>query len=109
MTDNDMIKYLRTKGLGNGACLGHHSGTMDLIADRFIDLLAENNRQNATIEKCVNACVKKEDTTQLIAQERNQYFDELQMAKAEIENLKERLSHTVGIDNTKQNGCFPFD
>lgn len=51
MTDNEMIKYLRTKGLSNGASLGSHSGTMDLIADRFIELLAENNRQQAEIER----------------------------------------------------------
>ena len=51
MTDYGMIKYLRTKGLGNGASSGSHSGTMDLIADRFIELLAENNRQQAEIER----------------------------------------------------------
>lgn len=61
--------------------------------------------QRVAIEKCMNIILKKEDMTQLIAEERNQYYNELQMAKAEIE----RLSHAVGIDNTKQNGCFPFD
>ena len=67
------------------------------------------NRQKATIEKCADTLCKKEDMAQLIAEERKQYYDELQTAKAEIESLKERLSHTVGIDNTKQNGYFPFD
>lgn len=70
------------------------------------ELLAE---QKAEIERCVDTLCKKEDMVQLIAEERQQYYDELQIAKAEIENLKERLSHAVGIDNTKQNGCFPFD
>jgi len=29
--------------------------------------------------------------------------------KAEIEGLKTKLSHSIGVDNTNQNGCFPFD
>lgn len=28
---------------------------------------------------------------------------------AEIEKLKEELNHSIGTDNTKKNGCFPFD
>lgn len=51
MTDNEMIKYLRDHGLTNGCSLGHHSGTNDLIADRLLELLEENNCQNAEIER----------------------------------------------------------
>jgi hypothetical protein len=29
--------------------------------------------------------------------------------KAEIERLQEKLSHSIGVDNTKEYGCFPFD
>ena len=29
--------------------------------------------------------------------------------KAEIERLKDKLNHSIGVDNTKENGCFPFD
>lgn len=53
------------------------------------DVLDIYNRQKATIEKCADTLCKKEDMTQLIAEKRNQYYDELQAAKAEIERLKE--------------------
>ena len=29
--------------------------------------------------------------------------------QAEIESLKNKLNHSIGIDNIKENGCFPFD
>ena len=29
--------------------------------------------------------------------------------KADIERLQEKLSHSIGVDNTKEYGCFPFD
>lgn len=29
--------------------------------------------------------------------------------KAEIERVKEILNRSIGIDNTKEKGCFPFD
>lgn len=51
MTDNEMIKCLQTKGCNNGSSLGHHSGKMDLIADRLLELITENNRQKAEIER----------------------------------------------------------
>ena len=28
---------------------------------------------------------------------------------AEIERLQEKLAHSTGVDNTKENGYFPFD
>ena len=27
----------------------------------------------------------------------------------EIAKLQEKLSHSIGVDNTKEYGCFPFD
>lgn len=34
---------------------------------------------------------------------------ENEQLKAEIERLKEQLDHSIGIDKTKNDGCFPFD
>ena len=50
MKDNEMIQYLREHGLTNGCSLGYHSGTNDLIADRILELLTENNRLKEEIE-----------------------------------------------------------
>ena len=36
-------------------------------------------------------------------------LDLINRQRAEIERLKEQLDHSIGIDNTKNNGCFPFD
>lgn len=36
-------------------------------------------------------------------------FNVFNRLKAEIERLKEKLNHSIGIDNTKENGYFPFD
>ena len=49
------------------------------------------NRQKAEIEKCVNTLCKKEDMMQLIAEERQQYYDELQTARAEIDRLNKKV------------------
>ena len=51
MTDNEIIKALESVGTSTGVALGHHSGKADLIADRFRELLEENNRQKAEIER----------------------------------------------------------
>lgn len=44
-------------------------------------------RQLAEIDRLQTALFKKEDTMQIIAKEKQQYFDELQTAKSEIERL----------------------
>lgn len=36
-------------------------------------------------------------------------LDLINRQKAEIERLKTELTHSIGIDNTNKNGCFPFD
>ena len=51
MTDYQMVEYLQQYGLSNGTSLGHHSGTMDLIADRFVELLNKNDRQRIEIKR----------------------------------------------------------
>lgn len=45
------------------------------------------NSQQAEIERLQTALLNKEDTMQIIAKEKQQYFDELQTAKSEIERL----------------------
>lgn len=36
-------------------------------------------------------------------------LDLINRQKEEIERLQEKLSHSIGVDNTKEYGCFPFD
>ena len=36
-------------------------------------------------------------------------FDLINRQKEEIESLKDKLNHSIGIDNSKENGYFPFD
>lgn len=47
MTDSEIIKECRRKGLQNGSVLGFHSGFMDIVADRFEELMSENERLKA--------------------------------------------------------------
>ena len=64
------------------------------------DVLDIYNRQKATIEKCADTLCKKEDMAQLITEERQLYYDEWQMAKAEIERLNIQLNNAyeyIGI------------
>lgn len=36
-------------------------------------------------------------------------IDLINRQKAEIESLKDKLNHSIGVNNTRENGCFPFD
>ena len=56
MTDNEIIKALNSNGTSTGVALGHHSGKADIIADRFRELIDENNRQKAEIERLNKDC-----------------------------------------------------
>lgn len=50
------------------------------------------NRQQAEIERLQTALFKQEETMQIIAKEKQQYFDELQTAKAEaVREFADRL------------------
>lgn len=51
MTDDEIIKALNSNGTSTGVALGHHSGKADIIADRFRELIGENKRQKAEIER----------------------------------------------------------
>lgn len=65
-----------------------------------IELCDIIEKQKVTIDKCMNVILKKEDTEQSISRERQQYYDELQAARAEIEKLNIKLSRAyeyIGI------------
>ena len=51
MTDDDIVKALDNVGTATGVALGQHSGQADIIADRFRELIDENNCQKAEIER----------------------------------------------------------
>ena len=96
MTDNEIIKALEHCSADDSWCddCPYENLCTDTDITKFaLDLI---NRQKAEIDKCVNTLCKKEDTTQLIAKERQQYYDELQQANAEIERLN---SPVLMIDN----------
>ena len=60
MTDNEIMKALDSVGTATGVVLGHHSGQADIIADRFRELIDENNRQKAEIERLKKEVEDKE-------------------------------------------------
>lgn len=89
MTDNEIIKECRKKGLQNGSTIGLHSGFMDIVADRFEELLIENERLE-TENKCYAEL------------EQGCYVTGYKNIKAEaykecIEKIKEEI-YTVGFD-----------
>ena len=51
MTDNEIMKALDSVGTATGVALGPHSEQADIIADRFRELIDENNCQKAEIER----------------------------------------------------------
>ena len=52
---------------------------------------------------------KGEELKQNILDLINRQDEELNRLQAENERLRKRLDLSVGMDNTKNNGCFPFD
>lgn len=88
MTDAEIKKSLECCIFGD--CLGCIYGETDqrhCKDDLMQNALNLINRQQAKFAKCADAFLKKEDITQAIANERQQYYDELQTAKVEIEML----------------------
>lgn len=85
--------------------------------------MAENESLKAEVERLLNfekfigATIERQETEieRLQAKNSNLTSDlsslqnDLSSAKAEIERLKERLNSSIAIDNTKNDGCFPFD
>lgn len=98
MTDNEMIKYLRTKGLGNGASLGSHSGKIDLIADRLLELLAENNRQQAEIERLTEENKIIDLNRKMALLEKEPLYHKLKTAKSEaIREFVDEIQKEINI------------
>ncbi len=63
MTDNEIIKVLDSVGTATGIALGHHSGQADIIADRFRELIEENNSQKAEIERLKGSIITNNSMT----------------------------------------------
>ena len=56
------------------------------------ELTEENERLREQNEKCQSVALKQEDTMQIIAQEKQAYYDELQTIKADtVRKMQERL------------------
>ena len=106
LSDSEIIKECRNKGLQNGSTLGSHSGFMDIVADRFEELLVENER--------LKSCVKSEDEVRDIAKRtmvplvkeitREQIDIAVKYAKAEaykecIEKVKEKANKCFASRN----------
>ena len=104
MTDAEIIKALECCISNDGNCdiCPQHSGTC--VNDLLMSSLDLINRQKAEIEKCVNTLCKKEDMMQLIAEERQQYYDELQTARAEIDRLNKKVCELSEVLPSKRNG-----
>lgn len=76
-------------------------GHMDYTDDEIIKAL------ECCINDNCNDCPETFGNCELTAM-RNA-LDLLKRQRAEIERLQEKLNHSIGVDNTKENGCFPFD
>ena len=92
LTDNEIVKECRKKGLQNGSTLGFHSGFMDIIADRFEELIAEINRLKNELHLKVE-----------YIHEQVEVIDE---KKAEIERLKEEKDEYAYLYNKHINTAF---
>ncbi|MBR3974390.1 MAG: hypothetical protein IKJ88_00860 [Clostridia bacterium] len=68
-------------------CPYHSFGELCKV-ERDKDAFEFIKNYKANIDKCISIICKKEDMEQLISRERQQYYDELQAAKAENERLK---------------------
>lgn len=89
LTDNEIIKALNgADGLGHISIYCADNNGKDVCSIKFVDIVDLINRQNAALEKSLNALCKKEDIIQLIVMERQQYYDELQKAKDIIRELR---------------------
>lgn len=91
MTDNEILNALIGK---INLCKELNEWGAYLSLEYLNEILDLIKRYRAEIKKCVDTLCKKEDMTQLIAKERQQYYDELQAAKVEIERL-----HTEAISD----------
>lgn len=85
MNDYQMVEYLQKFGLSNGTTLGHHSGAMDLIADR----------QQAEIER-----LEKHELSEALNYI-NQLETENKRLNKKVEELSEVLSDSIKIKATE--------
>lgn len=76
-------------------------GHMDYTDDEIIKML------ECCINDNCNNCPETFGNCELTAM-RNA-LDLLKRQRATIERLQKKLNHSIGVDNTKENGYFPFD
>ena len=83
LSDSEIIKECRNKGLQNGSTLGSHSGFMDIVADRFEELLVENERLREEI--CIQHKIIDERGAEILRHDRciRTLHEKLETAKAE--------------------------
>lgn len=100
MTDNEIIKALDSVGTATGVVLGHHSGQADIIADRFRELVDENNRRKADIERL------KIDL-QSMRNAANSYKMHYETAKSEaIKEFADRLKDEMRLEDDCLYDCM---
>ena len=76
-----------------------------IVARALNYLLPKYCHYKESVEKYADVLLKKEDTTQLIAKERQQYYDAWQKAKSEIKRLMEENNIlSKNADNAFQEG-----
>lgn len=83
-------------------CPYHKFGELCKV-ERDKDAFEFIKNSKASIDKYIDIICKKEDMEQLISRERQQYYDELQLAKAEIERLQSILLKFVREINNFEN------
>ena len=97
MTDLELVEECRKRGLQNGASLGHHSGLMDIVADRLEELLKNNNRLQVEVDELKEKRAEDEkilndrviEAVNAVSNAHQKYIDTLEKALAESkEQLK---------------------
>lgn len=115
MRDDEILKALDSVGTATGVVLGPHSGQTDIIADRFRELIDENNRQKAEIErlkKKANTPFAKitfdRDELQEIVDEYVKNIEiNINLAKSEaMKEFAERLKDEMRLEDDCQYDCM---
>lgn len=94
MTDSEIIKECRKRGLQNGSALGFHSGFMDMVADRLEELITENRRQQAEIERLtdLNKVLDRDVfNAEMNLENLQQHIFEIREWEAEVKFLKKKI------------------
>lgn len=99
--------------------LGHRIDGFESF-EAFCEHLKKYAELEETVKSQKAVIDRQKDHIELLEIEKQTLKEDSDKAKAtavgvikrldtEIERLKEKLNHSIGVDNTKENGCFPFD